>query len=88
MIGNTKCWKCVCGLLGEITVNEHIKSQLLPNTLQTQKSKLKFLKENSMEILTSTIKMIRKSCGNFLRECEDLASAEEMLPTVNEDRSG
>lgn len=87
-IGNTKCWKCVCRLLGRITVNEHIKSQLLPNMLQTQKSKLKFLKENSMEILTSTIRMIRKACGNFLRECEDIASAEEMLPTVNEDRRG
>lgn len=78
----------MCGLLGRITVNEHIKSQLLPNMLQTQKSKLKFLKENSMEILTSTIRMIRKACGNFLRECEDIASAEEMLPTVNEDRRG
>lgn len=78
----------MCGLLGRITVNERIKSQLLPNMLQTQKSKLKFLKENSMEILTSTIKMIRKSCGNFLREREGIASAEEMLPTVNKDRSG
>lgn len=67
--------------------NEHVKPHLLPNVLQTQKSKLKFLKENSMKFLTSRIKMIKKSCGNFLREHRDIASEEEILFTVNDDRS-
>lgn len=67
--------------------NDHVKPHLLPNMLQTQKSKLKFLKENSMKFLTSRIKMMRKSCGNFLRECGDVVSEEEMLLIINDDRS-
>lgn len=67
--------------------NEHVKLHLVPNMLQTEKSKLKFLKENSMKFLTSGIKMIRKSCGNFLRECGNIDSVKEMLLTVNDGRS-